>query len=212
MLNERCEPGKYECSGGLSCEQLTFCLEEVDRGRYSTDEFRAVCRTAADCSGFPRSRCDKRFTCKNPAARKYEAQRIAAAKDVPANKVPTPYVADIEGAAPRYPILKDGEKRPPLPDVPEPPDDTPPPSTDPVESSDAGFATPPPRETPNLTATATPNADGHGEPPVKAPSGRGGCAGCIVGVSDRDMAGWAGLMSLLGLGIALRRKMGSKRS
>lgn len=208
-LNDRCQSDS-DCSSSDNekCESLSFCLEREQVGRGVRDRSRGTCRTQADCAAFPNSRCGSRATCTNPSTRRHEAQRIAAAKNVPPERVPAPYEASAYGGSPpRYPILRAGQKLPPLPDVPEPPDDTPPPpvveTPDAGNAEDAGFAAPPTGGEPPAVE------NGPADPPVntpRPPSGHAGCAGCIIGTSERDTAGWAALMSLLGVGIAVWRK------
>ena len=205
VLDGYCDKIGEACDQSSSCESRSFCMEDVDRGRYIQHVGHAACRSQADCKAYPGSKCEKRLSCVDGSNAKHEAARIEAAKNVPASAVPAPYIASfMDGAPPRYPILKDGQKLPPLPDVPEPPDNTPPqpettPDAGPEAPEDAGFAAPPPNK------AADPDA-------AKPPIGRGGCAGCKVGTSDRDMAGWAALMSLLGVGIALKQRRRVHRS
>ncbi|MDI1448606.1 hypothetical protein [Polyangium sp. 6x1] len=198
-LNDRCDKVGEACSSG-ACEELSFCIEQRHMSRFVMPVAHGTCRTQADCAGAPGTTCEKRLTCVDPATRKHEAARIEAAKKVPASAVPAPYEASqLGGAPPRYPVLKEGQKLPALPDVPEPPDDTP---MTPPAPEDAGAALTPTEPGPG-------DAEPVGAPPTapKAP-GHGGCAGCEVGGSDQDMVGWAALMCLLGVGIALRRKGG----
>ncbi|MDI3283461.1 hypothetical protein [Polyangium sp. 15x6] len=201
-LNYSCDKVGDACDNG-QCERLSFCIEHRPTHRHIIQVAHGTCRTQADCAGTPGTTCEKRLTCTNSASRKNEAARIEAAKNVPASAVPAPYVASpMGGDPPRYRILKDGQSLPALPDVPEPPDDTP--------------NTPPAPETPEDAGTApTPADPGPGDTkPVDVPQASpqppksGGCAGCEVGGSDDDMVGWAALMCLLGVGIALRRKGG----
>ncbi|MDI1483914.1 MYXO-CTERM sorting domain-containing protein [Polyangium sp. y55x31] len=181
-LNEVCEPAGGKCEHGL-CKELSFCIEKVLTRRVLHSVAHGTCKTPSDCAAFPRSKCEKRATCTDEDARKREAERIAAAKAVRASAVPAPYVAIPGGDPPRYPVLKeDAQEPPPVPASSETPD------------------VPAPSETPD--ASRPPDA-GAAKPPSP-----GGCAGCEVGASDRDTAGWAALVTLLGLGIAMRRKGG----
>ncbi|TKC98063.1 hypothetical protein [Polyangium fumosum] len=199
VLNNSCGKVGEACENG-ACEELSFCIEHRNMHRYVMPVAHGTCRSQADCAGIPRTKCEKRLTCADPATRKNEAARIEAAKKVPASAVPAPYVASqMGGAPPRYPVLKEGQKLPALPDVPEPPDDTPSRPPAPEGPPDAGAASPPTEPGPGETPVDVPPA------PPKPPSG-GGCAGCEVSGSDDDRVGWAALMCLLGVGIALRRK------
>jgi len=199
-LNYRCDKVGEACENG-ACEQLSFCIEHRHMSRYVMPVAHGTCRTQADCAGVPGTTCEKRLTCTDPTTRKNEAARIEAAKNVPASAVPAPYVAsEMGGAPPRYPVLKDGQKLPALPDVPEPPDDTPNTPLAPNGPEDAGAASPPSEPGPGETTPVdTP-------PTTPKPPSSGGCAGCEVSGSDDDMVGWAALMCMLGVGIALRRK------
>jgi len=207
VLNDRCDKVGEACTQG-TCQELSFCLEKENMGRYVRDVARGVCRTQSDCAAFPNAKCGKRLTCSDPQSRKQEAARIAAAKNVPPSAVPAPYVAGpFGGGPPRYRILKDGQALPALPDVPEPPDDTPPTTSPPAE--DAGAATAPPDTAPGDVQPVDVNPEAPPETHPTPPTS-GGCAGCTVDSSDRGMAGLAALMSMLGLGIALRRKGGRR--
>ena len=183
-LNEVCEPAGGKCEHGL-CKELSFCIEKVLSRRFLSSVARGTCKTQSDCAAFPQTKCEKRVTCTDEDTRKREAERIAAAKAVWASAVPAPYVAIAGGAPPRYPILKDDPEPPPTPDAPAP-----------SETPDV----PAPSEPPD---TSHPPDAGEAKPPSP-----GGCAGCEVGASDRDTAGFAALVTLVGLGIAMRRKGG----
>ncbi|MDI1481185.1 hypothetical protein [Polyangium sp. y55x31] len=206
-LNDRCDNVGEACSTG-KCEELSFCIEQRHMHRYVMPVAHGTCRTQADCAGTPGTTCEKRLTCTDPASRKHEAARIEAAKKVPASAVPAPYEASyMNGAPPRYRILKEGQALPALPDVPEPPDDTPNTPPAPEEPEDAG-ATPTPADTGPTDTGPTDTKPVDALPTSPKPPSSGGCAGCEVGGSDDDMIGWAALMCMLGVGIALRRKGG----
>ncbi|MDI1447689.1 MYXO-CTERM sorting domain-containing protein [Polyangium sp. 6x1] len=187
-LNDSCPSAGRTCETGV-CKELSFCIEEVLEQRYLFTVGRGVCTTPSDCAAFPRSKCQKRVTCTNEEARTSEAKRVAAARGVRASAVPAPYVAKPGGAPPRYPIRKDDPEPPPPPEAPAP-----------NETPDASLVPDAPSEPPD--ASLPPQA-GEAKPPRP-----GGCAGCEVGMSERDTAGWAALMTLLGLGIAMRRRKG----
>ncbi|MRG91846.1 hypothetical protein [Polyangium spumosum] len=175
VFNERCGGAGETCAHG-TCGDMPFCIEKEDLGRFVMDVARGACKTTSDCAAFPKAECRKRLTCSDSRLERHEAARIEAAKRVPASAVPAPYVAASGGAEPPYPVLKDGQAQPALPDAPQKPGD------------------------PSPTSPAPAN--------MTKPSSGGGCAGCAVDVSDRGGVGWAALMSLLGVGIALRRKGG----